>query len=86
MASPSVHVAQDISKATPVQYNFGNQYNLDDPEEARMSYQRIMHMHTMQQFDAAAQSSRRRNSPQDHDMTGLHQESSIESVDSSDIH
>jgi len=87
MAAPSsnVSVAHDITNPVEVQYNFSNQYNLDDPEEARMSYQRIMHEHTMQQYETATQSSRRRNSPHDHHMSGLQQESSIDSVDSSDL-
>ena len=83
--SNTIYVAQDISSPTPLQYNFSHQFNLNDPEEARHTYQRIMHEHTKQQFQIATQSSRRRGSPTDHPMSGLYSESSNESVDSSDI-
>jgi len=85
MSAP-VYVAEDITSPTPVQYNFSSQYDMNDPQQARASYQRIMHEHTKQQFQIATQSSRRRASPADHDMSGLSTESSIDSVDSSDMH
>jgi len=88
MSAPSdmVYVAQDITAPTEVQYNFSNQYDLNDPDQARASYQRIMHEHTKQQFQIATQSSRRRHSPAGHDMAGLTSETSLDSVDSSDMH
>jgi len=85
MSAP-VHFTEDISSPVQVQDNFSHQYDLNDPQQARASYQRIMHEHTKQQFQVATQSSRRRGSPADHDMSGLTHESSIDSVDSSDMH
>ncbi|QIX02214.1 hypothetical protein AMS68_007731 [Peltaster fructicola] len=41
---------------------FATQFNLDQPEQAMSSYQKIMHQHTKQQFELAAASSRRRSS------------------------
>ena len=46
MAAPSelqqVYIAQDISEPTAPQYEFPQHYNLDDPENARLSYQRLV--------------------------------------------
>ncbi|KAK5120782.1 hypothetical protein LTR85_005848 [Meristemomyces frigidus] len=41
------------------QDHFAQQFNLDNPEEAKSSYQRVMHQHTMQQFESATESRRR---------------------------
>jgi len=82
-AAPSdmVYVAQDITEPTEAQYNFSSQYNIEEPENARMNYQRIMHEHTKQQFQMATASSRRRSSPATEDMT-LRHETSVSSTDS----
>lgn len=84
-ASDMVYETSNIAEPMAAQYNFAAQYNLDDPEQARSNYQRIMHEHTMQQFQLAHDSARRRTSGSHHtdDMT-LNHESSIESVASSD--
>lgn len=83
--SDMVYVAQDITRPTEVQYNFSNQYNMDEPETARMNYMRIMHEHTRQQFEMAAESSRRRSSTAtSNGATHLRNESSAGSIASTD--
>jgi hypothetical protein len=86
MAAPSeiqqVYISQDYSESTAPQYEFPQHYDLNDPDSARLSYQRLMHEHTKQQFELAASSARRRGSPAEHDMTGLRKESSGMSIDS----
>ena len=85
MAAPSeiqqVYIAQDYNEPIAPQYEFPQHYDLNDPDSARLSYQRLMHEHTKQQFELATSSARRRGSP-DHDMTGLRKETSGMSIDS----
>ncbi|KAF4555197.1 Hypothetical protein D9617_3g022690 [Elsinoe fawcettii] len=78
----SVYHTDNIAVPTEVQDHFSAQYNMDDPEQARLSYMKIMHEHTKQQFQMATASSRRRNSPADHEMASLSTESSTGSVSS----
>nr|POE72889.1 hypothetical protein CFP56_30828 [Quercus suber] len=44
------------------QTDFANQFDLAQPNKAMTSYQKLMHQHTKQQFELAAESSRRRSS------------------------
>ena len=81
-SSDMVYVADDITSPVDAQYNFGHQYDLNDPDQARANYQRIMHEHTKQQFQTATASSRRRGSPADQSMADLRSEASISSNDS----
>ncbi|KAF2153367.1 hypothetical protein K461DRAFT_293634 [Myriangium duriaei CBS 260.36] len=71
VAMDSIYTTDNITVPTEVQYNFSNQYNMEDPEQARINYMRIMHEHTKQQFQMATASSRRRNSPAAHDVASL---------------
>jgi hypothetical protein len=87
MAAPSdiqqVYINQDYSESTAPQYEFPQHYDLNDPDMARLSYQRLMHEHTKQQFELATSSARRRGSPPEHDMSGLRKETSGMSISSS---
>ncbi|KAG8627906.1 hypothetical protein KVT40_003779 [Elsinoe batatas] len=78
----SVYHTDNIAVPLEVQDHFSSQYNMDDPEQARLCYMRVMHEHTKQQFQMATASSRRRNSPATHDMANLTTESSNGSVSS----
>ncbi|KAF2220661.1 hypothetical protein BDZ85DRAFT_266940 [Elsinoe ampelina] len=78
----SVYQSDNIAVPLEVQDHFSSQYNMDDPEQARLCYMRVMHEHTKQQFQMATASSRRRNSPATHDMASLTTESSNGSVSS----
>ncbi|GAM83948.1 hypothetical protein ANO11243_019380 [Dothideomycetidae sp. 11243] len=80
----SVYTTDNITVPTTVQDNFSNQYNMEDPEQARLNYMRVMHEHTKQQFQMASASSRRRNSPATHEMAGLSKSSSVASSISAD--
>ncbi|PNS21123.1 hypothetical protein CAC42_3461 [Sphaceloma murrayae] len=82
MAANSVYTTDNIAVPTEIQEHFPDQYNMDDPEQARMNYMRIMHEHTKQQFQIATASSRRRHSPATHDMSSLTHESTNGSVSS----
>ncbi|THY17352.1 hypothetical protein D6D00_08545 [Aureobasidium pullulans] len=86
MAAPSeiqqVYIAEDFSEPTAPQYEFPQHYDLNDPDSARLSYQRLMHEHTKQQFELAASSARRRGSPPEHDISSLRKETSGMSIDS----
>lgn len=42
--------------------HFAQNFDLNQPEKAMTSYQRLMHEHTKQQFETATASSRRRSS------------------------
>nr|OQO25293.1 hypothetical protein B0A51_07077 [Rachicladosporium sp. CCFEE 5018] len=48
----------DIKTAQVV---FNQQFDLSQPDEAMMSYQKLMHQHTRQQFEIASAASRRRS-------------------------
>ncbi|KAK6430930.1 hypothetical protein LTR95_012909 [Oleoguttula sp. CCFEE 5521] len=48
----------DIKSAS---VDFNQQFDLSRPDEAMMSYQKLMHQHTRQQFDIASAASRRRS-------------------------
>ena len=61
--STTVQTTDNIAVPTDFQDNFSSQYNMEDPEQARLAYMRLMHEHTKQQFQIATASSRRRNSP-----------------------
>jgi hypothetical protein len=54
MAAPSeiqqVYISQDYTESTAPQYEFPQHYDLNDPDSARLSYQRLMHEHTKQQW------------------------------------
>jgi hypothetical protein len=41
---------------------FQNDFDLNSPDQAMTSYQKLMHEHTRQQFESATASSRRRSS------------------------
>ncbi|CAD0020945.1 unnamed protein product [Aureobasidium pullulans] len=86
MAAPSeiqqVYIAEDFSEPTAPQYEFPQHYDLNDPDSARLSYQRLMHEHTKQQFELATSSARRRGSPPEHDISSLRKETSGMSIDS----
>ncbi|KAL1297765.1 hypothetical protein AAFC00_006302 [Neodothiora populina] len=85
MSAPSsmVYVNEDFSAPMSSQYNFSNQFDLDNPEEARMSYMRLMHEHTKHQFEMATSSAaRRRASPAEHNVGGLRPETSNSSMES----
>ncbi|KAF2725191.1 hypothetical protein K431DRAFT_300103 [Polychaeton citri CBS 116435] len=73
----------DNQFAEPIaaQANFAQQYNLERPEQAMSSYQKIMHEHTRQQFNVATASSRRRSAGNGNIAT-LSPSSSNSSVDS----
>ncbi|KAF7194250.1 hypothetical protein HII31_04487 [Pseudocercospora fuligena] len=60
--------------------HFAQQFDLSNPENARNSYQRVMHQHTKQQFEMATASSRRRST--NASMSTLSPESSVDSVSS----
>lgn len=86
MAAPSeiqqVYIAENFSEPTAPQYEFPQHYDLNDPDSARLSYQRLMHEHTKQQFELATSSARRRGSPPEHDISSLRKETSGMSIDS----
>ena len=86
MAAPSeiqqVYIAQDYTESTAPQYEFPQHYDLNDPDSARVSYQRLMHEHTKQQFEMATSSARRRGSHPEHDIAGLRKETSGMSIES----
>lgn len=44
MSTPSdmVYVHQDFSEPMSAQYNFSNQFDLENPDEARLSYMRYV--------------------------------------------
>ncbi|KAM0723898.1 hypothetical protein Q7P37_000888 [Cladosporium fusiforme] len=42
--------------------NFAQNFDLNQPQKAMTSYQKLMHEHTRQQFENATSSSRRRSS------------------------
>ncbi|KAH9831084.1 hypothetical protein Tdes44962_MAKER02162 [Teratosphaeria destructans] len=63
------------------QEQFSQQYDLANPEKAMASYQKILHQHTMQQYESATKSSRRR-SPNGNELASLSTESSRGSVSS----
>ncbi|KXT00328.1 hypothetical protein AC578_5868 [Pseudocercospora eumusae] len=60
--------------------HFAQQFDLSNPENARNSYQRVMHQHTKQQFEMATASSRRRST--NASTSTLSPESSVDSVSS----
>ncbi|TKA24632.1 hypothetical protein B0A50_06392 [Salinomyces thailandicus] len=60
---------------------FPRAFNVDNPDKAMSSYQKLMHQHTMQQFENANVSSRRRPAS-DAGMASLSTESSRASVSS----
>nr|POE87586.1 hypothetical protein CFP56_30175 [Quercus suber] len=65
------------------QTDFANQFDLAQPNEAMTSYQKLMHQHTKQQFELAAESSRRRSSASSSSHgASLHKETSNASVSS----
>ncbi|TKX26737.1 hypothetical protein C1H76_0891 [Elsinoe australis] len=70
-ATQSIYTTDNIAVPTEVQAHFSSNYNMDDPEQARQNYMKLMHEHTKQQFQIATASSRRRNSPATHDMAPL---------------
>ncbi|KAF1345970.1 hypothetical protein BDV97DRAFT_401342 [Delphinella strobiligena] len=85
MSTPSdmVYVHQDFSEPMSAQYNFSNQFDLEKPDEARLSYMRLMHQHTKTQFEMATSSAaRRRVSPHEHNVSGLRPETSNSIVSS----
>ncbi|WPH03880.1 Hypothetical protein R9X50_00676300 [Acrodontium crateriforme] len=61
---------------------FGQQFDLNHPAKAMSSYQKLMHEHTLQQFEIAAESCRRRSSTQNSDSITLLSEKSNESIGS----
>ncbi|KJX98059.1 hypothetical protein TI39_contig440g00004 [Zymoseptoria brevis] len=70
--------ANGFTEPTEARDHFARQFDLANPEEARDSYQRIMHQHTRQQFEMATESSRRRSSGAT--MASLKNESSVDST------
>ncbi|EME82024.1 uncharacterized protein MYCFIDRAFT_203891 [Pseudocercospora fijiensis CIRAD86] len=60
--------------------HFAQQFDLSNPENARNSYQKVMHQHTKQQFEMATASSRRRST--NASVSTLSPESSVDSVSS----
>lgn len=69
--SEPTQVTGTMSSPTLPQETFSSQFNLDDPEQARKLYMKTMHEHTQQQFQMATATSRRRNSPAEHDIASL---------------
>ncbi|KAK6389426.1 hypothetical protein LTR65_006807 [Meristemomyces frigidus] len=57
--SQNAYNQSGFSEPMEAQDHFAQQYDLGNPEEARSLYQRIMHQHTMQQFESATASRRR---------------------------
>lgn len=49
MSTPSdmVYVNQDFSEPMSAHYSFADQFNLEDPEEARISYMRFVSPHNV---------------------------------------
>ncbi|KAI5365218.1 hypothetical protein Slin15195_G047550 [Septoria linicola] len=62
--------------------HFAQQFDLSNPDNARCSYQRLMHQHTKQQFEMATASSRRRSTAASAEMASLSTESSTDSMSS----
>ncbi|KAI8933155.1 hypothetical protein NX059_009796 [Plenodomus lindquistii] len=56
-----VYVSDGFSEPMTAQHNFANSFDLNDPEQAMNSYQRIMHEHTKRQLTTATDSARRRS-------------------------
>ncbi|TKA81240.1 hypothetical protein B0A55_02374 [Friedmanniomyces simplex] len=64
------------------QDKFAQQFDLSRPEKAMSSYQKLLHQHTMQQFESAAASNKRRSADSEVAVASLTSQCSIESVSS----
>lgn len=60
--------------------NFAQNFDLNQPEKAMTSYQKLMHEHTKQQFENATSSSKRRSSGRS--VASLKKDDSIDSTSS----
>lgn len=60
MSSAAVYTTSDIEQPLPVQENFVENYDMNDPASAVNHYARIMREHTQKQMQTATNSSRRR--------------------------
>lgn len=60
--------------------HFAQNFDLNQPEKAMTSYQKLMHEHTKQQFESATSSSKRRSSGRS--VASLKKDDSIDSTSS----
>ncbi|KAL1589761.1 hypothetical protein WHR41_01614 [Cladosporium halotolerans] len=60
--------------------HFAQNFDLNQPEKAMTSYQKLMHEHTKQQFETATSSSKRRSSGRS--VASLKKDDSIDSTSS----
>ncbi|PPJ51319.1 hypothetical protein CBER1_08609 [Cercospora berteroae] len=59
--SAATYQTNGFVDATRAVDHFAQQFDRSNPDDARCSYQRLMHQHTKQQFEMATASSRRRS-------------------------
>ncbi|KAM3417400.1 hypothetical protein BST61_g5648 [Cercospora zeina] len=81
--SATTYQTNGFVDASHAEDHFAQQFDLSNPDDARSSYQRLMHQHTKQQFEMATASSRRRSAGSSStDPTPLSTESSRGSISS----
>ncbi|KAK6436915.1 hypothetical protein LTR95_006899 [Oleoguttula sp. CCFEE 5521] len=71
MSSNSVSSTSSFTDINSAQVVFNQQFDLSQPDEAKLSYQKLMHQHTRLQFEAANVSSRRRSADPSKKAPGL---------------
>ncbi|KAI6871183.1 hypothetical protein KC318_g19486 [Hortaea werneckii] len=85
MSSAEAQIATRHSEVIPpveAQAAFTQHFDPTQPEKAMTSYQKLMHQHTLQQFENANLSSRRRSSDKDMGVASLPSEGSRGSMSS----
>lgn len=60
MSSAAVYTTSSLERPLPIQDEFAQNYDLDNPIAAVNHYARVMHEHTQKQMQTATASSRRR--------------------------
>jgi len=60
MSSAAIYTTSSLERPLPIQEDFAQNYDLDNPVAAVNNYARVMREHTKRQMETAASSSRRR--------------------------